>query len=593
MNAQFSNPLGDEIAAPPVASAIRQGRLWMPLVFVVAFWAAAFVLKRLDLPIYAGFFSSVASVGVLTLAFTLWWLTCGEARLRDRFLIFLALVAIGFVGGRLVDKSVGGIGLVFFGIPAAITAVVLWLLVTRKRSAALRNGGMVAAFAIVCGLMSFVRVDGIDGDQQAAVHWRWSTTAEDLYLASRTAAHGTAASSVPAHGDATPSTLVAKSGDWTEFRGPDRRGEVRGVKIATDWQSHPPKQVWRQRIGPAWSSMLILGDRLFTQEQRGESEAVVCLDTASGRELWAHQYKARFFDGQAGPGPRSSPTFSEGRIYTLGASGTLNCLEAASGKPCWSRDIVADSGAPFPMWGFSSSPLVVNGLVVYAGGKGDKGLLAYRAPTGDPAWSVATGPVSYSSAQVVTVHGRRLLLFLSDTGLLGLEPATGKFLWEHKAVASSIWRVALPRQIDETGVVIGSEDLGLVRLDLTQATPSPRWDSRALRPAYNDFVSLDGFIYGLDGGFCCCVDAATGKRRWKAGRYGHGQVLLLADQRLLLVISENGEAVLVSARPDQHEELGRFQAVNGKTWNHPAIAHGYLYVRNAEEIACYKLAMLP
>ncbi len=433
-------------------------------------------------------------------------------------------------------------------------------------------------------------VDGIDGDQQAAVRWRWSPTAEDLYLAGRTAADGTAVTPRPAHGKVSPPTLVAKPEDWTEFRGPGRRGEVHGVKIGTDWQSHPPKQVWRQRIGPAWSSMLILGDRLFTQEQRGELEAVVCLDTASGHELWAYQYKARFSDGQAGAGPRSSPTFSESRLYTLGASGILNCLEAASGKPCWSRDIVADSGAPVPMWGFSSSPLVVEGLVVvYAGGKGDKGLLAYRASTGEPAWSVATGPVSYSSAQVVTVHGRQQVLFLSDTGLIGLEPPTGKILWEHKAPASSVWRVALPRQIDETGIVIGSEDLGLVRLDLAQTTPSSRWDSRALRPAYNDFVSLDGFIYGFDESFFCCVDAATGKRRWKAGRYGHGQVLLLVDQRALLVISENGEGVLVSARPDQHEELGRFQAVNGKTWNHPAIAHGFLYVRNAEEIACYKL----
>jgi len=452
--------------------------------------------------------------------------------------------------------------------------------------------------------MSFLRVDGIDGDQQAAVRWRWSTTAEDLYLASRTAANdtaangteanGTAANNVPSRYDTSPSTLVAKPGDWTEFRGDDRRGEAHGLKIATDWQSHPPKQVWRQRIGPAWSSMLILGNRLFTQEQRGELEAVVCLDTATGHELWAHQYKARFFDGQAGAGPRSSPTFSAGRLYTLGASGVLNCLEAASGKPCWSRDIVADSGAPLPMWGFSSSPLVVDGLViVYAGGKGDKGLLAYRAPTGKPAWSVATGPVSYSSPQVATIQRRKQVLFLSDAGLVGLEPATGKILWEHKAPGSSVWRVALPRQIDEQGVVFGSEDLGLVRLDLAQATPSPRWDSRALRPAYNDFVSSDGFIYGFDESFFCCVDAATGKRRWKAGRYGHGQVLLIADQRILLVISETGEAVLVSARPDQHEELGRFQAVNGKTWNHPAIAHGCLYVRNAEEIACYKLAVVP
>jgi outer membrane protein assembly factor BamB len=318
---------------------------------------------------------------------------------------------------------------------------------------------------------------------------------------------------------------------------------------------------------------------------------VVCLDAASGKEVWAHQDPTRWYDAQGGAGPRSSPTFSDGRIYTLGATGKLNCLEAASGNVCWSRDIVADSGASKPMWGFSSTPLVVDGVVVvYAGGKGDKGLLGYHDKTGESKWSVASGPVSYSSPQLVTVHGKRQVAFLSDAGLVGLDPVSGKVLWEHKAVANQIWRVALPHQVDDAGIVFGSEDLGLVRIDLTSSSPEAKWDTHLLRPAYNDFVSQGGYIYGLDEGLLCCVDAATGKRQWKGGRYGHGQVLLLADQHLLLVITETtGEAVLVAARPDRHEELGRFTAISGKTWNHPAIAHGNLYVRNAEEIACYKL----
>ena len=408
--------------------------------------------------------------------------------MRDRFLVWLGLIAITVIASRIIDKSIGGMGLLFFGIPAAITATVVMLVITRNRSSRVRHVGMLAAFAILCGSMAFLRVDGIDGDQQAAVRWRWTTTAEDLYLASRAASRDTAASRPGTRTESAPTVLVAQPGDWTEFRGPGRRAEAHGLKIATDWESHPPKQLWRQRIGPAWSSMLIIGDRLFTQEQRGETEVVLCLDAATGHEVWTHPYKARFFDGQAGAGPRSSPTFSEGRIYTLGASGVLNCLEAASGQPCWSRDIVADSKAPLPMWGFSSSPLVVDGrVIVYAGGPGDKGLVAYRDKTGEPAWSVATGPVSYSSPQIVTVHGQRQVLFLSDTGLLDLEPASGKIVWEHKALGHSVWRVALPRQVDDTGIIIGSEDLGLVRLDLAHDTASPRWDSRDLAAGLQRF----------------------------------------------------------------------------------------------------------
>jgi outer membrane protein assembly factor BamB len=592
-------PAKDDQAASTRATPKRPRFVWALVVLIAAFWSIPFLLKALDFPIYAGFFSSVGSVALLTLIFTIWWFTFGGGWLRHRTLVFVSLIAIGAVVGRLVDKSVGPIGFIFFGLPVGLSAIVVWLVITRNRSAALRDIGILATFGLVCSLMTVVRVDGIDGDQKATTSWRWTKSAEDLYLADRTAdASATVTNDIKSTvknagtSTVTQPPLAAQPGDWTEFRGADRRGEVHGLKIATDWESHPPKQLWRHRIGPAWSSMLVIGDRLITQEQRGDKEAVVCLDASTGKEIWAHQDQARWFDGQAGAGPRSSPSFSDGRIYTLGGTGKLNCLDAASGNVCWTRDIAADSAAAAPMWGFSSTPLVVDGVVVvYAGGKGDKGLLAYRDKTGEPAWSAASGPVSYSSPQVVTVHGERQVAFLSDTGIVGLNPASGKLLWEHKAAAPQIWRVALPRQVDDTAIVFGSEDLGLVRIELAKAAaPEAKWDSHLLRPAYNDFVSQDGAIYGFDEGMFCCLDAATGKRRWKGGRYGHGQVLLIADQKILLVITETGEAVLVSARPDHHEELGRFQAINGKTWNHPAIAHGKLYVRNAEEIACYQLA---
>jgi len=546
MNSALSTSAASGHEAAPIPAAPNRPRfIWALVVLVAAFWALPFLLKLLDFPIYAGFFSSVGSVALLTLVFTAWWLVFGGGWLRDRALVFLSLVATGAIVARFIDKSVGPIGFIFFGIPVGISAIVVWLVLTRKRSSALREIGILTAFVLVCGLMTLVRVDGIDGNQKATTSWRWTKSAEDLYLASRT----TVASTADAKSVAAKPTLVAQSGDWTEFRGANRRGEVQGLKIATDWDSHPPQQVWRHRIGPAWSSMLVIGDRLFTQEQRGDSETVLCLDAATGREIWAHQDPARWSDGQGGAGPRSSPSFSEGRIYTMGGTGKLNCLEAASGNVCWSRDIVVDTGAAKPMWGFSNTPLVVDGVVVvYAGGKGDKGLLGYRDKTGEAAWSVASGPVSYSSPQIVTVRGKRQVAFLSDTGLIGVDPVSGKVLWEHKAAAPQIWRVALPRQVDDTGIVFGSEDLGLVRIDLASASPEARWDSHLLRPAYNDFVSQDGYIYGFDEGFFCCLDAATGKRQWKGGRYGHGQALLLADQHVLLVIGETGEAFLEIGR---------------------------------------------
>ncbi len=390
--------------------------------------------------------------------------------------------------------------------------------------------------------------------------------------------------------------LTLASGDWPDFRGENRQGELHGAQIPTDWKAAPPKLLWKQRIGPAWSSLVVLGNRLFTQEQRGKDEAVVCLDAATGKELWSHLNEGRFSDGQAGAGPRSSPVFADGRIYTMGATGVVNCLDAATGKQIWSKDAAKEAGANAPMWGFSSSPLVTAGMViVYAGGPGDKRLMAYRAKDGQLAWSAASGPISYSSPQLVHFGTDTQVLFISDEGLIALDPATGKQRWSYEAPGHGMWRVAQPRQINGSSILFGSEDLGLVRLDLAPQsdgtwTTNVAWKSQALRPAYNDFVYQDGSIYGLDKGLLCCVDAKTGERRWKQGRYGFGQILLLADQKLLFVISEYGQGVLVAANPERFQEVGHFEAIAGKTWNHPVIAHGRLYARNSEEIACYQLA---
>jgi outer membrane protein assembly factor BamB len=578
----------------PVDSATAP-RFWPAVVLVCTFWGFVLITRVLDLPIFGVFMSNMGASALLALLFIVWWLTNRRIQAVDRLFGFVAVIVGGGLAAYLCDPSVGAIGVVLFGAPVSLSAWLLWLLLTKRSSAAVKRAGLLGLLALTWGCLTVVRVDGVWGDNNATVSWRWSRSAEDEYLTQRAQANANSASS--AADDSSTGDLLLQSGDWPEFRGPNREAEVHGVTIAIDWSGDPPKQLWRNRIGPAWSSVLVIGDRLFTQEQRGESEVVVCLDAKAGSEIWSHQDKTRFSDGQAGAGPRATPTFSDSRIYSLGASGVLNCLDAASGKPQWSRNIVEDSGGPLPMWGFSSSPLITAGIVaVFAGGDSGKGLLAYRAATGEPAWTTVTGPVSYSSPQLASIDGQAQMLMLSDLGLVSVEPETGTLLWQYEAPASGLWRVVQPRQVESSGVLIGSEDLGLTRLEITHNlnswTAAKSWSSKSMRPAYNDFVFSDGFVYGFDEGIFCCVDAQTGKRRWKAGRYGHGQVLLLADQRVLVVVSESGEAALVKASPDRHDELGRFQAVQGKTWNHPVIAHGRLYVRNDEEIACFELKLV-
>lgn len=574
-------------------------RVWPVLILVAGYWALQFTVGWLDLGFSAGFFTKfLASMALLPL-FLLWWLFFSRVPIGERLLGLGALVAVGGLATVFCDPSMRPIGLMFYASPLALTGWAIWLTLAGRTSPRVQCAGIAVLLVAVCGYFSLLRLDGVYGDQHADLSWRWSPTAEDRFLAQRSHSSetATAASSAAAAAPATTAEppaepLALAAGDWPGFRGPQRDGAASGVAIETDWANAPPKLLWKHAVGPAWSSVAVIGYRLFTQEQRGEVEAVVCLDAATGRELWAHEDPARFAEPVAGAGPRATPTFDAGRLYTFGAKGLLNCLDAGTGKVHWSRDVLADTKVEVPMWGFSSSPLVSDGVVVVcASDNKEKGVLAaYQAADGEPAWTSPTGKFSYSSPHLAKIGGQTQLLFLSELGLAALDPATGKVLWEHAASGSG-WRAVQPHPADDDTVLLGSEDIGLLLLDVKRSNDAwaaaERWSSKSMKPSYNDFVVHRGHIYGFDGGVFSCVDLATGKRQWKGGRYGHGQVLLLADQELLLVLSESGEVVLLAANPQKLEELARVQAIAGKTWNHPVVAHGRLYVRNNEEMACF------
>jgi outer membrane protein assembly factor BamB len=546
------------------------------------------VVARLEMPYFYRFLYSMASAALLALPFFAWWLTRRRIPFSARLYGFLLVVGGAAVCGPLVHPSIGWFGLLMTGLPVVLTVCTLWMLLVRKASRSVIWLGSPVVVLLTWACFTLIRMDGLNADLKADGHWRWSPTAEELFLAERAGRtdHGN---------DAAEGTVVLTPGDWPEFRGPGRDGVIRGVTLATDWNTNPPKPRWKQRVGPGWSSVIVIGDRLFTQEQHGELEAVVCYDAATGTQLWAHEDRARFWEAVSGAGPRATPTFAGGRLYTLGATGILNCLDAATGKRYWFHDITKEAGAKVPMWGFSSSPLVVNGLVVvYGGGEGHDNLLAYRADGGEPAWTAPAGQSSYSSPQLTTVAGRPQVLLLSDHGLTAVDPATGSVLWEHAEGMPGAPRAVQPHLVGDSQLVVNTlVPPGVALIDVSHDGPSwsaaRRWATTDLKPEFPDFVLHQGHAYGFDLSIFCCIDLATGKRQWKAGRYGRGQVLLLADQSVLLVVTEGGEAVLLAADPRRSEELGRFRALDGKTWSHPVLAHGRLYVRNAEEMARYEL----
>jgi hypothetical protein len=383
--------------------------------------------------------------------------------------------------------------------------------------------------------------------------------------------------------------------EWPGFRGPDRDSVVRGVRIETDWSRTPPIQLWRRPIGPGWSSFAVAGDRIFTQEQRGDDEMVSAYSLKTGEPIWEHRDAARFWESNAGPGPRATPTLSDGRVYTHGATGILNALDARDGSVIWSRNTASDTSTKVPDWGIASSPIVVGDVVVAAAAGS---LAAYDRATGKPRWlGPKGGGWAYSSPHVATIEGVTQIVFVNGPGVIGVSPSDGAVLWTHAWGGDSIVQPAVLAGGD---LLIGSgsglaSNTGMLRVNVTREPGGwivrERWTSTGLKAYFNDFVVHQGHAFGFDGSILACIDLQDGMRKWKGGRYGHGQLILLADQNVLLVLTEDGELALVSATAGKFTEIARVPAIEGKTWNHPVLAGDVLLVRNGEEMAAFRLSI--
>ena len=527
---------------------------------------------------------------ICSLAIIVWWALLSRAPGLERWGTLGLMVITLFATRPLLHESLAqaGQGILFFvyAVPALVLGLVAGATAGRRLSTGGRRATMVATILIASGVWILLRTGGVSGSGASDFAWRWSPTPEERLLA--------AADEDMARVSSTPPEGVAGA-DWPGFRGPHRNGIIRGVRIKTDWSASPPVELWRRPVGPGWSSFAVYGDLFYTQEQRGGDEVVAAYRLASGEPVWRHSDSARFWEANGGAGPRATPTVSNGRVYTFGATGIVNALDAADGTLLWSRSAAADTGAEAPFWGFSSSPLLVGDIVVISA---DDALVAYELASGDPRWfgPRPVGSESYSSPHLATIDGIEQILLISGAGAVGVAPADGTLHWQHPWPGSPIVQPALTADGDVLITIPGaSGSLGMRRIGVAYASGrwsiEERWTSNRLKPFFNDFVIHNGHVYGFDGGILACIDIEDGTRQWKGGRYGHGQLVLLADQDVLLVLSERGELALVGATPDEFTELGRFPAIESKTWNHPALVGDILLVRNAQEMAAFRLAL--
>ena len=600
-------------------------RVWPGVAAVALQWFLMFLL-----PVFAPQHGGTAILGgvALGLIVILWWLFFSRAPWAERLgAIALIVIAVALTR-RLVHPSIAngmmGFMIYLYSVPVMSLALVAWAVTGRGLSPGSRRVSFAAAILLACGALMLVRTNGVTGDAVSDLEWRWTPTAEERLLAAagdevvvetpapmpvpiepeKGAPAPQAAADTPSPSEPPIARVeervegpaMSESGatrvEWPGFRGPARDSAVRGVRIDTDWSRTPPVELWRQPIGPGWSSFAVAGDRLFTQEQRGEDEIVSAYDVKTGRAIWKHRDAARFWESNAGAGPRATPALHDGRVYTLGGTGILNALDARTGAVVWSRNAVTDTGATIPDWGIAGSPLIVGDVVIVAAAGN---LAAYDLATGTPRWFGPKDGRGYSSPQLLTIDGVAQVVLLNGPGVIGVAPSDGAVLWKHDWPGDSIVQPAI---VDGGDLLVGSGSglasrTGMLRINVAHDggwSVKERWMTTALKPYFNDFVVHQGHAFGFDGGILASIDVADGTRKWKGGRYGHGQLMLLTEQNLLLVLSEHGELALVSATPDKYTEIAKVPAIEGKTWNHPVLVRDVLLVRNGEEMAAFRLS---
>ena len=475
-------------------------RLWPGVAIVVLQWLLRFgVLFIMPEAITLGILGAL----LCGAAIIVWWAFFSRAPRSERWGGVALMAATLAATSRLIHESMRLLPFVAHIIPVLSLAFVIWAVATRRLSDRPRRALMVATVLLACGVWTLFRTGGITGGFESDFAWRWTETPEERMLAQ----DGDEPTALP------PPPATAEAGaSWPGFRGPDRDGIIRGVRIETDWSAFPPVELWRRPIGPGWSSFAVRGDFLYTQEQRGDDEVVACYSVTTGVPVWRHRDATRFWESNAGAGPRGTPTLMGGRLYSLGATGILNVLQATDGALVWSRNAAYDTDTEVPIWGFSGSPLVVGELVIVAAAGS---LIAYDLATGGPRWFNTTGGDCYSSPHLVHVDGVAQVLLLNNAGASSVAPADGALLWEYPWPGHPIVQPALTANGDI--LITADERTGLRRITAALGPDGwsivEHWTSARLKPYFNDSVIHDGHAYGFDGRSIACIDVADGERR--------------------------------------------------------------------------------
>ena len=517
------------------------------------------------------------------------------------FLVLLLLLLFGFVFLILSQEMtylnwalpVAGLFWLFF--------IGIWYLIFGKApgKTRLRRFAFGVAGFLALGFLggTLLRYDGsASGSSFPKFRWIWDAEGETKRAGVDRLVRGELSTANP--------ELVDAAGESVDFLGPDRDGMEEEIPYHPDWTSHPPELLWRRPIGKAWSSFAVSDGKAITQEQMEGSERVLCLDLFTGEEIWNHDDPGiRLLDVKeensgarmGGDGPRSTPVISNDRVFALGSTGILNCLDLETGEEIWEVDTLALHNAEIQKWGMANAPLLVPAegtLVVPGSDKSGVTLAAYSQQDGSLAWSYQGQGASYSSPRLLTILGQRQIVSINQKTVTGHDPATGERLWIEKW-PGSFPKVAQPILVGDNQILAtASYGVGSILLELSRTgsewSVERRWKSNRMKTKFSSPVIREGIAYGIDEGRLASIDLTTGDKVWKNQKVGFGQQLLFGDH--LLIQTEKGPVLTGPIDENGFTETGRVEALSSMTWNAPTLAGRILLVRNDQEAICYLLA---
>jgi outer membrane protein assembly factor BamB len=382
--------------------------------------------------------------------------------------------------------------------------------------------------------------------------------------------------------------------DWPQWRGSNRDGKVTGFIAPQSW----PKalvQKWKATVGSGDATPALVGDKLYVFTRQGENEVILCLNAADGKELWQDKYAAKPVTGAAArqhPGPRSSPTVTEGKVVTLGASGVVSCVDAATGKALWRNEEFQG----VPRFFTSMSPIVVDGMaVVQLGGPGEGTTVAFDLAAGNPKWKRAGDGPGYASPVLMTVEGMKQIVTLTEKSVMGLDVAEGKVLWQIPFAPKGMAYNAATPIVEGQTVIFAGQGRGTKAVKVEKQgdgfAAKELWNNDQLAPQFNSPVLKDGLLFGLtDRGFFFCIDAQSGKTAWTdKTSHGRGFCAIVDAGSVLLALPANSE--LIAFKPDgaQYAELAKIKVSDTQTYAHPVIAGKRIFVKDQDAVTMWTL----